>query len=275
MRDKRRDGDDRLLVRAALLLVQILIPGVLLLVGLVLTKPYSRWLIAGLAVGFAVVASTVVALLMSRYYTRHIEGAVATHAGRIEELASKRLAAITEAVFMRPGGRDSWTPEQLSVLEGEIAAKTIWIVGENFDSEVSSAAPFRDVVKHNIHVRGIKYVYIAPDDEQLVHLFNGLREELGIADDDVRFRTVFLEAEEWRKVPYTVGNFTIYDPARPNPKGYSWDPGGDGKSFIMLLPKVALAWVSKLEKLRPELKSTEGEDLTGQDDGKLAQSFAG
>lgn len=242
MQDAQPNAGESTWTRASILLAQILVPGALVLVGLVLSKPYSRWLIAALAVGFAVIASTVVALLLSRYYMLRMEGLIST-----------RLAGITQAAFMQPGGRDGWTQEQLSVLESEIEVETILIVGDNFDSEVTSEAPFLDVVRRNIHKRGIDYVYIARDDPTLRHQFKGLRVELGVEEDDERFTTWFLPEEIWQQGPYTVGNFTIYDPSRTSPSGYSWDPGGDGESFIRLLPQVALDWVAKIEELCPEL----------------------
>jgi hypothetical protein len=237
--------------RAFTILAQVLIPGALVLVGLVLSKPYSRWLIAALAVAMAVVASTVVALLLSRYYRRRIEAVVRS----TETAISGRIAEVSRVALVRAEARDGLTQEKLSEYESWIDVETIWIVGDDFKNEATIDSPFLKVIKRNIHERGVRYVYVAPERPERRLELTTLRTELGLDEGDTLLRTEFLSVTDWERMPYTAGNFTIYDPARRGhaPKGYCWDPGGDGKSFIELRHDIN-RWISKIRQVCPALE---------------------
>jgi len=236
--------------RTLIVLAELLVPGGVLVVGLLLSEPRDKWLIAALAVAIAVTASTVVALQLSRHYTQRVESIIRD----LEAAVSKHLSDVVQATLIRAEGRDGLTQEKLSQYESRIDVETIWIAGKNFDSEVASEAPFLNVVKGNIHERDIKYVYIAPNLAPLKHKLDRLKDELDLPDNDPRLTTVLLSEDEWQRMPYTAGNFTIYDPVRKGrqPEGYCWDPGGDGKSFIKLRHKV-VDWVGDIQEVCKEL----------------------
>lgn len=225
--------------RAFVVLAPLLTACGVLVVGLFLSNPRSRWLIAAFAVAVAVAASTLVTILLSRFYLERMQNVI--------------VARLTSSALTRLGRRDGWTQEELSELESDMEVETIWIVGANFDNEANQDGPFLNVVRRNIHERGISYVYVAPDSADIRELFDRLRNELALAPDDIRFRTLEVNDETWQRMPYTPGNFTIYDPTTRgvSPSGYSWDPGGDGKSFVRLRHDVVVKWVAKLKDLCP------------------------
>lgn len=239
--------------RALIILLQILVPGVVLIFGLFLSKPRDNWEIAGLAVSIAVIASTAITLLLSHHYLRRAEAFVSA----MDASLSERLDGIGHMALIRAeGARAGWTQDRLSDFESRIEVQTIWIAGSDFSTEMDADAPFLNVVRNNIYERGIKYVYIAPEVPTLSRVFDRLRHELNLEKDDPRLSTVTLDLVKWERMPYTAGNFTIYDPVRTgrSPEGFCWDPGGDGESFIKLRHNVA-EWVGRIQDLCPELDS--------------------
>jgi hypothetical protein len=258
MRNTSPPTEKGVVPRAILTLAQILIPGALVLVGLVLTKPYDRWEIAAAIVAAAVIASTFVALLLGRYYALRLKTAMAS----METTIRERISDVTRTALMRADGREGWTQEKLSEYESRIDIETVWVIGEKLDNEITSDDPFLAVIERNVHERDICYVYIAPDEPELRLKLKRLREALELTENDPRLVTWLLEAERWQQMPYH-DNFTIYDPVRKNhmPEGYFWDPGGDGKSFIKLRRDVVEKWVAKLQEVCPEL------DAAGQGPG--------
>lgn len=245
------DTEKSIWARVFIVLAQLLATIAVFLLGIFLTENRSAWLIAGLTVVVAAISSTVIALLVSWHFMRRTEALVRS----IESSVTTQLADIAHAAQIRAEGRDGVTQEALSKYESRLDVKTIWIVGANFDTEVAKDAPFLSVVKNNIHTRGVKYVYIAPEEAKLHANFKRLRAELGLVEDDLRLITLHLTNEQWRKLPYPSGNFVIYDPIRAGhaPEGYCWDPGGDGKSFIRLRRDVTPEWVGKIQEVCPEL----------------------
>lgn len=242
---------DRIWARAAVALIQIVGPIALVVLGLFLIGHQSTWLMAALAVITAIIGSTAATLLVSRYFLSRAES-VLLH---IDEEISAYLDNVSHVVAIRAeGSRSGWTQQQLAEYESRIDVETVWIAGENFDSEVASDSPFREVVRNNIYQRGINYVYIAPESTEIDHMFSSLREELDLENDDPRLVTIFLPKDKWESMPYTAGNFTIYDPVGKGrvPQGFCWDPGGDGESFIELRHRID-RWIWNIEDLCPEL----------------------
>ncbi len=248
MGDDESGGEKRIWTRAFLVVAQFLAPAAVLLLGLFLTEDRDPWLIALLTVAVAAVVSTVCAVVVSRYYANRAEAVVR----RMEAT----IGDIGHALLIQAEGRDGLTQEELSKYESRIDVETIWIVGQNFDSEVARAAPFLKTVHRNIHERKIEYVYIAPEAANLYLKFKRLRDELDLLDGDSRLQTLFLPDDDWRKIPYTAGNFVIYDPMRKGhvPQGFCWDPGGDGESFIELRSSVTTDWVEKILRVCEELR---------------------
>lgn len=236
-----------------LVLAQLLVPGAVFVLGAYLKRPQSTWLIAAAIVATAVIASTATASLLGRYFAQRTERTIAA----AEAALSQRLADVGQAALIRAEGRDGLTQEKLSEYESRIDIETVWIVGANFDNEITADAPFLKVVERNIRERGIKYVYIAPSETtESQYSLNRLRGELELDIDDPRLITLFLREDEWRQLPYTAGNFTIYDPVRKghSAEGFFWDPGGDGKSFIALRREVVAQWVGAIQKIIPDLR---------------------
>ncbi len=253
MSEEQPNPSESIWTRALIVLLQILVPGVVLLLGLFLTKPRDNWEIAGLAVSVAIVASTAITLLLSHHYLRRAEAFVSA----MDASLSERLDSIGHMALIRAeGARAGWTQDRLSDFESRIEVRTIWIAGSDFSTEMDADAPFLDVVRKNIYDRGIRYVYIAPENPALNRMFDRLRHELNLKRDDPRLLTVTLDQQKWEQMPYTAGNFTIYDPVRTgrSPEGFCWDPGGDGESFIKLRHNVA-EWVGRVQDLCPELDS--------------------
>jgi hypothetical protein len=210
-----------------------------------------------LLVTITVSVSAAIALLISESFLRRTERVISA---RIEE------ATITKTILPKDTVGALWTQEQLSELERAAEVKTIWIVGQNFRSEINEDAPFLEVVRHNIHRRGICYVYIAPNMSGPQDELELLRRRVRIDEDDDLLRILLLDTESWAKMPYTAGNFTIYGPySNDNQAGYFWYPGGDGKSFGQLGQSVVGTWVSRIEKVCPKVKIGSGD--TASDGG--------
>jgi hypothetical protein len=213
-------------------------------VGLILSNAKGEWLDGVLIVAIAVSVSTIVALLVSQWHLRQMEQVVAT-----------RLAEAVSAQLMRPDGvGEVWTQVRLSEWERVADVETVWIVGENFGSEIEVGSPFRDVVRDNID-RGVDYVYLAPEKGYFSPgaQLNALRRAMNIEEDDARLRILPLDEEQWKRLPYTAGNVTIYDPHSSRPIGYFWYPGLDGKSFGRLGDNIAVTWAAQIEEVCPEL----------------------
>jgi ribosome-binding protein aMBF1 (putative translation factor) len=173
----------------------------------------------------------------------HAVDELATRLKRVEDLLEK----------LSSSAREAWTDEQLSELERLLDIRALWIVGRDFSNEITSDAPFLDVVKYNLHQRDIHYVYVAPDSPQPRYQLARLRSELDMDENDERLRVILAGEEEWFRLPYTAGNFTIFDPAGRRPSGYFWLPGDDGKSFGQLPRSTVLKWVGQIEEIFPAL----------------------
>lgn len=238
-------NEDGIGQRAFDLLVAPITACAVLVVGLLLDGPRSKWLIAALAVSIALSVSILTVLLVSRYYLRHMERVI-----------SVRLAKATHTKMMEADEAGAfWTQEELSELERDMKIETIWVVGKHFDSDFDENSPFLDVVKYNMHEEGVRYVYVAPDEDVIKHQFDALKDALDIDGDDERLATALLEKALWERMPYTSGNFTIYEPESGRPEGYFWYPGGNGESFGRLGNDVALKWAAQIEELCPEVKN--------------------
>jgi hypothetical protein len=148
-----------------------------------------------------------------------------------------------------------WSQEQLSALEHDIEVATIWIVGRDFWSDIVSPQPFRNVMRYNIHERCITYVYVTLDEPALRRQLALLRDALELKADDMRMRAVLLTPAQWERLPYTAGNFTIYDPlaSHQTPLGYFWYPGADGESFGRLGSYVVQRWIAEIENIHPTI----------------------
>jgi hypothetical protein len=147
-----------------------------------------------------------------------------------------------------------WSIEQLAELEREIDVHTIWILGQDFHTDMLGM-PFHEAVCHNMLDRNITYAYVAPDQPTPRQQLTALRHALDIANDDTRMLTVLLDDERWSRLPYTAGNVTVYDPlaGKPVPAGFFWYPGGNGESFGRLGDYVVLQWVAAILEVCPEL----------------------
>jgi hypothetical protein len=239
-----RVDEDGIRQRALNLLVAPLTACAVLAVGLLLDPPRSRWLIAALTVSIGLTVSVLTALIVSRYYLQHMERVI-----------SARLAKATRTKMMEADEAGAfWTQEELSELERDMKVQTIWVVGKAFDSDFDEDSPFLDVVKYNMHEEGVRYVYVAPDEEVIKHQFDVLQEALDVKDDDERLTTALLEKERWERMPYRAGNFTIYEPESGRPEGYFWYPGGNGDSFGRLSNEVALKWAAQIQEVCPEVR---------------------
>jgi hypothetical protein len=264
MAGKHPTEEESTWTRVSITLLQLLVPGAIVILGLFLKEPRSRWLIAALAVAVAVIAAAVVTLLLSQHYLQRAEAFIR----EMDADISDRLDHIGRMALIRAeGSRAGWTQERLSEWESQIEVKTIWIAGSDFATEVAPDAPFLEVVRRNIYDRGVHYVYITPESRSLSRLFERLRHELGLKDDDPRLRTVTLKHDAWERMPYTAGNFTIYDPVRTghSPEGFCWDPGGDGESFIKLRHHIG-EWVGRIQDLCPDLDQVPEATLDGPPD---------
>lgn len=152
--------------------------------------------------------------------------------------------------------RTLWSIEQLAALEQMIDVQTIWIVGRDFSTDLSGGS-FHDVIRQNAIHRGIKYAYVAPDTHparrQLATLTSALR-----LPDPSSVEVFLLGAERWDELPYTFGNFTVYDPLRRqgSPVGFCWYPGGDGDVFGRLADYVVANWVNVTLAVCPPLEFT-------------------
>jgi hypothetical protein len=222
-----------------------------LAVGLLLSNPKTEWLVSVLIVAIVVTMSGIASLLLSRYFLGHIEHVI-----------SERLAEVTSVALMRPDGvGEFWTQEKVSKLERGIDVEMIWIVGRDFASEIAEDSPFLDVVKYNVHDQRITYVYIAPDTEVPRFQLNALRRAVGVEEDNKSLQILLLDDTRWRRLPYTAGNVTIYDPhsSRRPPMGYFWYPGLDGKSFGRLGNDVAVTWAAQIEEVCPEIDDRRGD----------------
>jgi len=110
-------------------------------------------------------------------------------------------------------------------------------------------------MRYNIHERSITYVYVTLDEPALRRQLALLRGALELKADDTRMRAVLLTPAQWEQLPYTAGNFTIYDPLanHQTPRGYFWYPGADGESFGRLGSYVVLKWIAEIEKIHPSI----------------------
>lgn len=223
------------------------VPCLFLALGLVLPGPVSRWTIAGLSVVTAAAVAIMVSLLICWYFLTQMEEDIHERLGNVTRVAMMQADAVWNV----------WTPEQLSERERDMTVGTIWIVGRNFESEITEASPFLDVVRYNMRERKITYVYVVPaDDAKVKHQFKVLKDVLGdIPEKDKLLKIVNVDTDKWERMPYTAGNVTIYDPSSGETIGYFWYPGGDGHQFGRLGREVVVDWISKIEELCPELKT--------------------
>lgn len=215
----------------------------LLVTTLLAAKPYSEWG-ADLLIVIAIVGvATYVALLLSRYYLGRITKSIVTHQAEVIKAALTRGEQVGELL----------TQEGLSNFERVMDVKTIWIVGADFSSDIAPDQPFLDVVRHNIHERKVHYQYIAPAQGIASSQLSRLRDAVGTEQDEDLLDITLLPGDYWDRLPYTVGNFTLYDPESIRAKGYFWYPGGDGKLFGPLRENVILQWVAKIKEVCADL----------------------
>jgi hypothetical protein len=148
-----------------------------------------------------------------------------------------------------------WGQEQLAALERQLDMSTVWIIGQDFRSDLTSGMPFHDAIRHNIFKRDITYVYVGPARHTLRLQLESLRRLLDLPAGDPRLRTALLDQDNWNRLPYTAGNVTIYDPlaAAGIPVGFFWYPGADGESFGQLGDYVVLRWIDEILEICPSL----------------------
>lgn len=221
--------------------------GVILVVGVLLGHPHSKYVEAALIVAIAFVSSTLTCALLSRSYQRWVERVIST-----------RLAEVARAALLQSDGMGELrTKEDLSAFERVINVEIIWIIGRDFKGDSAPGSTFLDVIKYNLYARNVTYVYVAPEEDLVTHQLQSLRKNLGIKDNDRRLHTVPLAQSDWERLPYTAGNFTIYDPlgTRQRPVGYFWYPGAGGESFGRLGDDVVEKWIAQIEGVCPSIKN--------------------
>ena len=222
--------------------IQGVVGGLILLVGMLLTPPRSRWTEGGLIVLVAVIISVGTAIIVNRSYLRFMHRIVADRLAQVTKTALLRGAGVGELV----------TKEVLSALERTMPVETIWIVCQDFGDDIDPDAPFLEVIKHNVE-RGVSYRYITPEGDKPPWQVARLRNALGIGADDERVKLVPLTDEQWSRLPYTAGNVTLYDPVASknpteyrSPQGVFWYPGGDGDSFGWLGVDIVGQWAARI-----------------------------
>ncbi len=190
------------------------------------------------------------------------------------------VAALTSSLFARftSRGTDHWLSDassfgslesllrlstslliedpDLSEFEASVECSQIWIISPDLHKDVG-AESFRDVVADNIRCRNIRYTWILNGTHPGImatvrELKSGYNEE-----ELTRIRCVVLNHHDWVCLPYTSGDFAVYNPTREpsatETRLYYEYPDEKRALWIRVFSPVIEQWIDQLEAVVPDL----------------------
>jgi hypothetical protein len=193
----------------------------------------------------------------------------------VDDLYSKLHSRIDQIEGLLAGTRTAFegqslqTTEEIAAYEVSCIASEIWVSSRDLALDLSheehvtldtdiaesgetEALSFIEIIRLNLR-RGVAYTYLMPDEEHLRAKADQLTELTLQSDQLGRLEFLFITPDEFDRLPYTQGNFAIFNPLRKTkaaPVRISAEyPAGEKQLWMIVTGEPALLWVDRVKPI--------------------------